>query len=54
VLEPVDAGTLQFLKLGNLLGGSLLLLLLGGLRWLSRRASGGYRPRSATPTEEAA
>lgn len=54
VLESVEAGTLQLLKLGNLLGGSLLLLLLGGLRWLSRRASGGYRPRSATPTEEAA
>ena len=54
VLEPVEASTLQLLKLANLLGGSLLLLLLGSIRWLSRRASGGYKPRTAPSVEEAA
>ncbi len=52
-LDPVPADTARNWKLVNLLSGTLLLLLVGGLRWMVRRRSGGYAEPDA-PTEEAA
>ena len=42
-LEQVEPGTLRWLKVVNLLAGSVLLVLVGFVRWLVRRGSGGYR-----------
>jgi gliding-associated putative ABC transporter substrate-binding component GldG len=39
-LAPQDEGSTTLLKLANLLGGPLLLLLVGGVRWWLRRAGG--------------
>ena len=52
-LDPMEPLQARLLKLGNLLGGSVLLLIFGLGRWLLRRASGGYKPR-AKATGEAA
>ncbi len=52
-LEPVEPDRLTWLKLANLLGGSVVLLLFGLARWLSRRASGGYKPRASAAGDAA-
>ena len=53
-LDPVEADQARLLRLGNLLGGSVLLLLVGLARWLSRRSSGGYKPRAASAEDSGA
>ena len=49
-----EADQARLLRLGNLLGGSVLLLLVGLARWLSRRSSGGYKPRAASAEDSGA
>jgi hypothetical protein len=44
-LRPLEPAETQALKLANLLGGSILLLLAGLLRWAIRRPSSGYKAR---------
>lgn len=54
-LDPVEPATAQLWKLTNLLAGTVALLLVGGLRWLLRRRTGGYvDPDAASTTGEAA
>lgn len=40
-LEPMDPGRAAAVKATNLLGGSVLLLLAGLVRWVARRRAGG-------------
>jgi ABC-type uncharacterized transport system involved in gliding motility auxiliary subunit len=54
-LDPIEPATAQLWKLTNLLAGTVALLIVGGLRWLMRRRSGGYvDPEAAATTGEAA
>ena len=52
-LDPVEPGTVNVLKAVNLLGGAGLLLLLGVVRWLGRRSSGGMDEASRDGGETA-
>ncbi len=52
-LDPLTADQSRNWKLVNMFGGTGLLMLLGFVRWLRRRATGGYVDPSA-PVEDAA
>ncbi len=49
-LQPISDSTARWVKLGNLLGGSGLLLVFGLGRWLIRRPARRAAERSADPT----
>jgi ABC-type uncharacterized transport system involved in gliding motility auxiliary subunit len=53
-LRPLEAGEERLFKLANLAGGSLLLLLVGFVRWMLRRKSGGFREAAVPGAEGAA
>lgn len=48
-LRTLEPGEERVYKLLNLVGGSLVLLLVGLARWLLRRKSGGFREEAAAP-----